>query len=158
RPSRFQDETWGCRLSLEFLIAKLLDFRADLDALERNVNPFAPVVLAHLKALETSKDPASRYVWKVRLLRGLYNRGWSAEDVSSLFRLVDWLMVLPPELQEQARSELYRFEEERRMPYLSSFERVAMSKGHETGRAEEARRLVLLLGARRLGEAGPHVA
>src|SRR5207249_4854516 len=57
-------------------------------------------------------------------------------DVRQLLRLIDWLMVLPAELQGQFRGEIYRFEEERRMPYLSSFERLAMEEGLEKGKIE----------------------
>ena len=136
RPDFFMAGAFGCELSLKFRMVKLLDYRAKLDSLDRDSNPFAQVVLAHLKALETRKDTASRYAWKVRLIRGLYDRGWTAKDVRQLFRLIDWMMTLPAELQSEFRSEMYRFEEERKMPYLSSFERLAK----EEGRAEGLRR------------------
>jgi hypothetical protein len=67
-----------------------------LRRLEADANPFAKVVLAHLKALETRSDPGERRAWKFRLVRGLYERGFKAEDVRQLFRLIDWLMDLPP--------------------------------------------------------------
>ena len=136
RPDRFYEEDLGCELSFKFPMVKLFDYRTDLETLERQSNPFAQVVLAHLKALETRKDTAKRYVWKLRLVRGLYDRGWSVEDVRQLFRLIDWMMVLPADLQGQFRGEVYRFEEERHMPYLSSFERLAMEEGREKGREE----------------------
>jgi hypothetical protein len=44
-------------------------------------NPFATVVLAHLKTPETRRDPVTRYSWKIQLVRGLYQRGWDAERV-----------------------------------------------------------------------------
>ena len=112
-------------------MVKLLDYRAKLDSLEQDSNPIAQVVLAHLKALETRKDTASRFTWKLRLIRGLYDRGWTAKDVRQLFRLIDWMMALPVELQGEFRSEINRFEEERHMPYLSSIERLAMEEGLE---------------------------
>jgi hypothetical protein len=123
-------------LSLQFPVAKLLDYEGDWVNLERQANPFAQVVLAHLKARQTRRDPTDRYAWKLRLVRGLYDRGWTADDVRKLFRLVDWIMALPAELQGQFREEVYRFEEEKRMPYLSSFERMAMEEGREKGREE----------------------
>jgi hypothetical protein len=65
----------------------------------------------------------------VRLVKGLYDRGWSAADVRQLFRLIDWLMELPEELQEGFRQEVYEFEEERQMPYVTSIERLAEARG-----------------------------
>jgi hypothetical protein len=48
----------GCRAGLHFPVVKLLDYRADWAALENSDNPFATVVMAHLKALETSPHRA----------------------------------------------------------------------------------------------------
>ena len=64
RPDCFVAGAFGCELSLKFRMVKLLDYRAKLDSLEQDSNPFAQVVLAHLKALETRKDTASRFTWK----------------------------------------------------------------------------------------------
>ena len=43
------------------------------------------VVLAQLKALETRRSPAERHAWKVRLVKGLYERGMDSEGVRRLF-------------------------------------------------------------------------
>ena len=80
---------------------KLLDFAAHEAVLEASTNPFAKVVLAHLKARQTHGDPAGRHAWKIRLVRGLYERGFSAKDVRELFRVIDWMMELPPALDER---------------------------------------------------------
>jgi hypothetical protein len=133
RPHQFSQQVWGCRLSLEFPMVKLLDYEADLEALERHDNPFAQVVLAHLKARQTRHDPADRYAWKLRLVRGLYDRGWTAHDVRQLFRVLDWIMALPSELETQFRSMLYRYEQEKHMPYVTSMERLAKEEGIEQG-------------------------
>ena len=62
-------------------------------------------------------------------MRSLYERGFSAEDVRRLFQAIDMMMDLPPVLRTQFEQELARFEEERRMPYVSSIERSGMTKG-----------------------------
>jgi len=85
---------------------KLLDFVAHEAMLEASTNPFAQVVLAHLKARETHGDPANRHNWKVRLVRNICDRGFSPKDVRELFRLIDWLMILPPALAGVFRQEL----------------------------------------------------
>jgi predicted transposase YdaD len=51
------------------------------------------------------------------------------------------MVDLPKELEQQCREEIDRFEEERRMPYVTSFERLAREEeghqeGHEEGRQE----------------------
>ena len=68
RPDRFGYSLCGCTVGLEFPVVKLLDYGADAAALEAGANPFAPLVLAHLKTLETRQDTAARQGWKIRLI------------------------------------------------------------------------------------------
>ena len=66
RPDRYETARWGFRSLTEFPVVKLLDYAAKWQELEADPNPFAVVVLAQLKALETRRSPAERHVWKVR--------------------------------------------------------------------------------------------
>jgi len=129
RPTDFFSNLFGCVTGIRFPAVKLLDFAAHETMLEASSNPFAQVVLAHLKARETHGDPASRYDWKVRLVRNLYERGFSRREVRELFRLMDWLMVLPPPLVSLFRQEIEKIQEEKRMPYITSIERLGIRKG-----------------------------
>ena len=117
---------------------KLLDFAAHEAMLEASANPFAQVVLAHLKARQTHGDPAGRHAWKLRLVRGLYERGFSPKDVRELFRVIDWLMELPPALETDFWQEVDKIQEEKRMPFITSLERV----GRRTGTAHGHRIVV----------------
>jgi len=126
RPDHYEWELWGCRKRMEFPPVKLLDFTSRAAELEDDSNPFAKVVLAHLKALETRRDAEDRRAWKFRLVRGLYERGFHAEDVRQLFRLIDWLMELPQPVQQAFRQEVDEYEEGRHMPFVTSFEREGM--------------------------------
>src|SRR5262249_45129138 len=100
RPTDFRSNLFGCEAGIRFPGVKLLDFTAHESTLEASDNPFASVVLAHLKARQTHGDPTSRHAWKVRLVRNLYERGFSPKDVRELFRVIDWLMELPPALRK----------------------------------------------------------
>src|SRR5947209_3386514 len=53
RPDEFRSSLFGCEAGIRFRPVKLLDFAAYEAALEESTNPFAKVVLAHLKARET---------------------------------------------------------------------------------------------------------
>jgi hypothetical protein len=86
-----------------FPIVKLLDYRANEVSLENDPNPFATVVLAHLKAMETRQDPVSRHDWKLQLVCGLLDRGLKPADIRQLGRFIDWMMNLPPILEQQFR-------------------------------------------------------
>jgi hypothetical protein len=129
RPSRFEYGRWGFRTTIEFPIVKLLDYAAKYQELEADPNPFAVVVRAHLKALETRRSPAERQAWKMRLVKGLYGRGMDPEDVRRLFRFIDWVMDLPAPQERVFGEELAAFQQEKRMPFIDIAERMGMEKG-----------------------------
>jgi hypothetical protein len=129
RPSRYESARWGFRSLTEFPIVKLIDYAPQYQRLEAESNPFAVVVLAHLKALETHRSPAERYAWKIRLVKGLYERGMAPEDVRRLFDFIDWVMELPEPLERRFQEETDAFQREKRMPFVNIFERVGMEKG-----------------------------
>jgi hypothetical protein len=129
RPNDFAFGRWGAGTRIDFLTAKLLDHAKDLEALQKSDNPFGAVVLAHLQALATRNDPLSRRQWKLRVVKGLYERKWAEQDIRQLFRLIDWIMDLPMDLEEQFNQEIFQFEEEKKMPFLTSVERQGIRKG-----------------------------
>jgi hypothetical protein len=133
RPDGFGYGDWGASTNIRFLTAKLLDWRGREAELEASTNPFSQVVLAHLRALETRQDPDGRRRYKIQLVKGLYQRGWSAEDVRQLFRVIDWLLDLPAELRQSSQAEVHAWEEENRMPYITSIERSGIAKGLKEG-------------------------
>jgi hypothetical protein len=114
-------------------VVKLIDYVGKETELATSASPIAQVVLAQLKALATRGELENRRSTKLRLVKNLYDRAWSAADVRQLFRIIDWLMDLPPELQDGFRKELHEFEEERRMPYVTSIERLAREEGVKEG-------------------------
>ena len=50
RPGQYQVKRWGFSLSFQFPAVKVLDYYQNWAALESNANPFAIIVMAHLKA------------------------------------------------------------------------------------------------------------
>jgi hypothetical protein len=133
RPSEYHAERFGCESILRFPTVKLVDFVQREAELEASLNPFAKVVLAHLKAHETKDNAADRHAWKLRLVRGLYERGFSAKDVRELFRVIDWMMELPPPLSDVFWQELTQIQEEKRMPFITSVERIGLRTGLREG-------------------------
>ncbi len=129
QPNHYEDERWGWSLRMNFLPVKLLEYAGREAELEANANPFARVVLAHLKALETRRNPTERHLWKFRLVRGLYERGFQAEEVRQLFRLIDWLMELPPALDKLFWQEIHQYREEKAVPFITTPERYGIRKG-----------------------------
>lgn len=151
RPGIYQDEVLGSASTFTYPTAKLLDFRVRWEALEASDNPFATVVMAHLKTQETRSDPATRYSWKFRLIRRLYERGYTQQDVLNLFHYIDWVMRLPMDLEHQLREEIVRMEMREAKPYISTIARLERDEGRQEGRQEEAIRLLLRLLTSRFG-------
>ena len=136
RPDRFAYDLGGCRLDFQFGVVKLLDFVGREAVLEASDNPFALVTRAHLAMLQTRQDPASRYAGKLRFVRELYQRGMSRDDVLELFRILDWMMDLPPVLEQLFKQDVEQIEQEKQMPYVTSVERLAKQEGVAEGRIE----------------------
>ena len=73
---------------------------------------------------------------KVALIRGLYHRGFARERVLDLLQLIDWLLAVPPEVDTDVWRTLEALEEEQKMSYVTSFERIGRAEGMAKGRAE----------------------
>ncbi|MHB1562122.1 MAG: RpnC/YadD family protein [Isosphaeraceae bacterium] len=129
KPNRYEYARWDFHTSIQFPVVKLLDYAPRYQELETDPNPFAVVVLAHLKALETRRSPEERRGWKVRLVKGLYGRGLTPEDVHQLFAFIDWVMELPQSLEEHFWDEIDAYEQETSMPFVSIAERMTLVKG-----------------------------
>ena len=133
QPESFGYEVFGCQLGLRFPVAKLLDWAGSETRLVDSANPFAIVTLAHLATRATRDDASARYAAKWTLVQGLYRRGWNKQQVIDLFKVLDWMMRLPKDLDAQLWQNLETLEEETHMTYISSVERIGMEKGLEKG-------------------------
>ncbi|NEX23669.1 DUF4351 domain-containing protein [Thiorhodococcus mannitoliphagus] len=130
RPVRYEDGRWGCRIAFEFPMVKLLDY-AEPDrwaALEASDNVFALVVMAQIRAKVTD-DAETLKGWKFRLIRLMYERGYERALILELFRLIDWMIRLPAGLEADFRQELYAYEEQQRMPYVTTVEQAGIQRG-----------------------------
>jgi hypothetical protein len=137
RPKEYRRGEFGTKISLEFSTVKLLDWADRIDELEASSNPIALIVLSHLESLFTNQLPERRRQAKWRLIRRLYELGWTREQFREMYRLIDWFLELPKELQQQLQNDIRSFEEEHKMPYVTSTERMAREEGLEQGRKEE---------------------
>ncbi|MEE4358870.1 MAG: hypothetical protein V2I97_20545 [Desulfococcaceae bacterium] len=109
--------------------------------------------MAHLKAQEFGKGKEDeRKKWKFYLIRMLYKRGYTRKDILELCRFVDWLMVLPESLERQLSEELAKTEEEKNMPYITSWERIGKKEGKKEGMLEERKRIIIEMVRERFGK------
>jgi len=141
RPSRYERELWGCRAILEFPVVKLLDY--SMDELASSRNPLAAIVQAHLSAQVAGKDVGVGYESKLSLIKSLYERGYGREDIVQLFRLIDWFIALPKTEEDRLWQEIQTLEEERKMPYITSVERIGIRKGLEQGKITQGQEYII---------------
>lgn len=127
-------QKWGSQLSLRYPIAKLLDYAERVEEEERN--PFGLIVKAHLATKATQGEGRARLREKIGIIRELYRKGLSREEVVALFGLIDWMMALPKEEEREFREEVRQLEEEEQMRYVTSVERVIIEEEREEAKAE----------------------
>jgi hypothetical protein len=143
RPRSYHYETAGTELSFCFPMVKLLDYQDKWDELEKSPNPFAMVVRVHLKGLETQKSPLKRFDWKVALYKALHEKNYSEKEIMGLFIFLDWLMTLPKDLNRQFDDFVHHYEQEKKMQYVTTFERKGIDKGFQQGVLQKSREDVL---------------
>jgi SOS response regulatory protein OraA/RecX len=139
RPNEWHLPALTGGIDFRFRAVKLMDYGEQWGWLESSQNPFAVVVMAHLKAEELKRKAKDRKNWKFLLVQGLYEKGYNSDKVRDLFRFIDWIMVLPENLDNTFWDELKAFEQEKKMTFITSVERIGIKKGKQ----ETEKRIVL---------------
>ncbi len=133
RPTRFGYDILDCQMGIRFPVAKLLDWSGHDAKLADSNNPFAIVTRAHLATRATANDVNARHQAKWLIVRDMYRQDWGRQKVIDLFAVIDWMMRLP-KVQELAFWEsLQQMEEETKMRYVTSIERLGLERGIEQG-------------------------
>ncbi|WP_043999407.1 RpnC/YadD family protein, partial [Microcystis aeruginosa] len=127
RPNFYQYGLGGSQVKVDFLMVKLLDYQ--WEDLEQSENIWAIIVMAHLKTKATTNNLREREQWKWNLVRGLYQRGLTKFEIINLGKFIDKMMTLPPQLQLNFKTKLSQYEEENKMPFLSTIEEMALEEG-----------------------------
>ncbi|KOP26208.1 hypothetical protein AMR41_13205 [Hapalosiphon sp. MRB220] len=161
RPNHYSYNYPDTRLNFEFGTVKLLDYENHWTELKTSDNPFATVVMAHLKTQQTRQKPQERKTWKFSLIRRLYDLGLQEQDIRNLYRFIDWVMILPKALETEFWEQFKQFEQERTMRYVTTGERIGYERGKqegkEEGKQEQTQTLILRQLQRRVGELSPEV-
>jgi hypothetical protein len=129
-PCSYETALFGCQMRFTFPIVKLLQYRKRVAEMEASDNPFSVVVLAHIAAQATkdSRSQLRRRKRKLTITKMLYERGYSAKEVNDIFRFIDWVLTLPTELENSFKQELITYEDQKNMPYMTSFERSGITQ------------------------------
>lgn len=136
---------------MKFPLVKIIDYKYKKELqekLEKSDNPMAMVVKAQLKSYELKKaDNNKKSSVKWQLIRQCYNKGYSKKEIKTLFKFFDWIIRLPDDYEKQLTEKIIKFEEENKMPYVTSWEKIGEKKGKKEGKKEEkletAKRMLL---------------
>lgn len=143
RPDRFRYCLLGTEMGIRFVTAKVMDHAPHLSALLAGDNPFALITAAHLLTQQTHGAPQRRLAAKWRLIKILYQRRWEKRRIIDLFRVINWLMKLPDELNRELWQGIVKLERRQEMDCLTPLERIFLNDGRqqglEQGRQEGAR-------------------
>ncbi|OJA01074.1 hypothetical protein BEV13_00540, partial [Rickettsiella grylli] len=131
-PKRYQKQVLDLPiLSFNFQTNKLLDYQARKKELEETLNPFGIVVLVQLAAIENKRNPKGRYEMKSKITRLLLKKGYKKDYILNLFKVIDWGLVLPPDLKIQYNNEIEQLKGEKGMSYVLSAVREEVEKNHQ---------------------------
>ncbi|NVM79082.1 hypothetical protein FHW83_004919 [Duganella sp. SG902] len=134
RPRCFRRQLPHTMIEFSFGTAKLLDYAADIEALESSRNPIAWVTLVHWRSLQTHHDAGKRYAAKLHLTGLLFRHGWSKRRIIVLLNVVDWMMTLPAPYQRRYQKAILQLGKEPHMkPLLSPLWQMFVDDGIKIG-------------------------
>jgi hypothetical protein len=93
--------------------------------------------------------------WKWRLTRTLYEKGYGRQEVQDLYRFIDWVIMLPEEIEREFWQNLKAFEEEQKVTYVTNAERFGFEQGIERGIERGEQLLISRQLTRKLGAIAP---
>ena len=122
------------QLDFSYPIAKLLDYETEQEwaGLEVSDNVFALVVMAQIKAKRLKGNEEGLLTNKIALIRELYRRDYTVEQIKALFIVIDWMIYLPTPQVKQFSQEMRAIEKEsNKMIYTTSIEQLAREEARE---------------------------
>ncbi len=140
RPDEYHVGRWGFDLRMKIPLVKLIDFKNKeeyKEKLEASTNPMAMVVKAQLKSYDAKEgDDNKRYDVKWELIRRCFKRGYHKKQIWTLLMFIDWTIRLPDEFESRIAEKIIRIEEENKMAYVTSWERLAEKRGKKKWKKE----------------------
>ena len=93
--------------------------------LEVSDNPFALVVLAAKRNIESREDEEKRFGFKRELVRLMTGKGYSREEILHVFRFLDGVLALTDLEKEKIIYDELMSKEVEEVAYITNFERLA---------------------------------
>ncbi len=143
RPSFYLKDFMGTKLTFEYNSVKLIDYYTDDLKSEIIKTPFDFVILTHINA-HANKEPMEKLEAKLKIVRVLVHASKILNLDKNLIRdmyiFLDWLLMLPKELNSKYNEELEKMKGEKGMEDLdmsiSPTFRSSYEQGIEQGKEE----------------------
>lgn len=137
RPDEYYFSRWGFEHRMKIPLVKIVDYKSKKELKEKldsSTSPMAMIVKAQLKSHGLKKaDNNKKSSAKLELIRQCYERGLSKKQIKSLMNFIDWIIRLPEDLERKLSEKIIKIEEDYKMAYVSSWERIAKKDGLEEG-------------------------
>jgi hypothetical protein len=127
---RFEFESYDSGVVFRYRSYRLMDY--DSDELKESDNPIALVVWASQEK-ELAKRKGEKFNAKLRLIKAMYGKGYTKDEVIALFEFIDWILELSVEEEYLIREEIKKIEGVKNMPYVNSVKRWGIKVGLERG-------------------------
>lgn len=146
RPEEYYFNRWGFEHRMKIPLVKIIDYKNKKELrekLESSTNPMATIVEAQLKSFEAKKgNNETKYDIKRELIRNCYKKGYDKKYIRYLFNFIDLIFRLPENLEKQLSEEILKIEEEIKMPYVTSWEKIWKKEGRQEVKLETAKELI----------------
>lgn len=134
KPSEFSYQFYTTKLEFKYQTYKILE--QDDEKLQKSNNPFALVVLAAKKSLESRKDEQKRFRFKRELVKLMLEKGYGREEIVNVFKFLDGILALEDLEKEKIIYNEMKRSEVKEVAYLTPFERIAIEEGMKKGMEE----------------------
>jgi len=128
--SKYEIEAYGSHLLFEYPTFRLMDY--DSEELDNSENPIAFVVLTSQEKAR-AEQRGDKFNTKLRLMRKMYTKGYDKEYIAGLLVFLDWSIQVNDEEDAIILKEIKKLEEVGKMPYVTSWERLAIKEGLKQG-------------------------
>ncbi len=130
-PKRYEYRLFNTSVQFEYETVKLLEL--DENQLRESTNPTALFVLAHLATLKHRGNYELMANEKRWLFRKMLEGGYNATQIRYLFKVVDYFMNLPPELEREVDAIVEEVRRKQKRSWLSPWERRVLERGARKG-------------------------
>jgi hypothetical protein len=132
RPETYTHDYWGSRITFEYPIVKVLDWRGREGELTELANPFAQVLLAQLAVLTSRGEIESLAATWLAIVRRLARAGYTYEQISAVMTFLDGVVALPEEVEARVEAELAASEGTAMPEVMSRWEARVMRRGQQS--------------------------